>query len=71
MSGPSDRLGFVLPGMPWFSEIKAESRIVTRKWQARGQTAEVGNSQKSNDNPVGVAFAASVSHPLGCDVVST
>jgi hypothetical protein len=30
--------------MPWFSKIKAKSRIVTREWQARGQAAEVGNS---------------------------
>jgi len=39
MSNPSDRPGFILPGMPWFSEIEAESRIVTRKWQARRQAA--------------------------------
>jgi hypothetical protein len=39
MSNPSDRPCFVLSGMPWFSEIEAEGRIITREWQARRQTA--------------------------------
>jgi hypothetical protein len=57
--------------MPWFSEIQAESRIIPQKWQAWRQAAKVRNSPESNDNPVGVAVAASVSHPLGSDVVFT
>jgi len=71
MSNPQDRPGFVLPGMPWFSEIEAEGRIITGKWQARRQAAEVSNSEASNDNAVHLAVATSVSRPLGCDVVVT
>src|SRR5947208_5035494 len=35
MSDPQDRSGVVLPGMPWFSEIEAESRIVPPEWHVR------------------------------------
>jgi hypothetical protein len=41
MSGPSDRLGFVLPGMPWFRQIQAEGRIIAQKWHVGGQAAKI------------------------------
>ena len=41
MSDPQDRLGVVLPGMPWFSKIEKEGRLVARKRQAGRQTAKI------------------------------
>jgi hypothetical protein len=51
--------------MPWFSEIKAESRIVTRKRQVRRQTAQIVEPEASNDSTIRFAITAGVRQPLG------
>jgi len=50
--------------MPWFSEIKAKSGLIPRKWKTWRPPAEVRHSQANGDHPVGFAFAASISQPL-------
>jgi len=39
MSDPSDRPDLFLPGMPWFSEVEAEGRLIPGKWKAWGKAA--------------------------------
>ena len=70
MSDPSDRPGFILPGMPWFSEIEAESRLITRKRQVGRQAAQI-EPEASNDNKIRVSIPAGVRQPLGSDFVFT
>ena len=57
--------------MPWFSEIEAESRILTRKWQVGRQAAQIIEPEASNDNKIRVAIPAGVRQPLGSDSVFT
>jgi len=57
--------------MPWFSEIEAESRILTRKWQVGRQAAQIIEPEASNDNKIRVAIPAGVCQPLGSDFVFT
>ena len=57
--------------MPWFSEIEAESRFLTRKWQIRRQTAQVVEPEASYDNTIGLTIPAGIRQPLGLDFVFT
>lgn len=41
MSDPQDRPGFVLPRVPWFGEVRAQSCVFTPEWKARRQTEKV------------------------------
>jgi hypothetical protein len=41
MSGPQNRFGFVLPGMPRFREVGAKSGILAQERHARRTTPEV------------------------------
>ena len=60
MSYSSDRLGFILPGMPWLSNVEAKGRIVPRKWKARQQAAQNINPAASDHDSV----AAGIREPL-------
>jgi len=70
MSDPSDRSGFVLPGMPWFSEIEAESRFIAREWQAGRQTAQIKQPKTNSSHTNDFAVTAGVRRPLGSEPVS-
>ena len=50
--------------MPWFSEIEAESRLITRKRQVGRQAAQI-EPEASNDNKIRVAIPAGIRQPLG------
>ena len=71
MSDPSDRPGFVLPGMPWFSEIKAEGRILTGKWQIGRKTPQNSEPEASEHNTVHFTIPAGVCQPLGSGLIFT
>ena len=43
MSYPSDRLGFILPGMPRLSKVEAKGRVIPRKRKAGRQASQIIN----------------------------